>query len=151
MDIPNSRLNSTHATATEFQSLEPETPNQYQVAREQFGPPQSREVFASSPSLAESSEYIDSFGRRESRGTLSERLSGSLTIRQGGSFLPRSSLRALSGRIAHRPERLPCSPLFRPSHRANSPRQRPSQRNSRTVRAGLNADPWTTACQPWRK
>jgi hypothetical protein len=44
--------------------------------------------------------------------------------RQGSSFLPSSSLRALSGRVAHPPERLPCSLSFRalrPTRPANSP------------------------------
>jgi hypothetical protein len=50
----------------------------------------------------------------EASGKYQNELSRFLIRCQGSSFLPRSSLRALSGRVAHPPERLPCPLLFRP-------------------------------------
>jgi hypothetical protein len=43
MDIPNTRLNSTDASATEFRGGEGKTANQRKVVREQIGSPRSRE------------------------------------------------------------------------------------------------------------
>jgi hypothetical protein len=61
----------------------------------------------------------------EASGEYQNELSHFFIRRQGSSFLPRSSLRALSGRVAHPPERLPRALLFRavrPTGTANCPR-----------------------------
>jgi hypothetical protein len=82
-------------------------------------------VFASSPGRAESSERIDFSSAGEASGEHQNELSRFLIRHQGSSFLPRSSLRALSGRVAHLLERLPRALLFRavrPTHPANCPR-----------------------------
>jgi hypothetical protein len=109
----------------------------------------AEKAFASSPGLAESSEQIDCSSAGEASGEYQSELSRFLIGHQGSSFLPGSSLRALSGRVAHPPERLAFTLIFRalrPTRPANC--QRPahlSRHNPRAPRSRVDMSP-TTCC-----
>jgi hypothetical protein len=78
-------------------------------------------------------------------------LSGSSISRQGRLFIPRSSLRPLSGRIAHHPKLPPRSISFHSLGPANSAgRHRANQGNPPALPSALDAPPWTTDRSPWR-
>jgi hypothetical protein len=79
-------------------------------------------VFASSPGWPRVQRGSTSSSEGEASGEYQNESSRFCIRRQGSSMLPRSSLRALSGRVAHPPERLSCSLLFRPTRSANCPR-----------------------------
>jgi hypothetical protein len=81
--------------------------NQHTVVREQIHSPQT----PAGPRVQSISTFSSA---GEASGEYQNELSRFLIRRQDSSFLPRSSLRALSGRIAHHPLRLPCSLLSRP-------------------------------------
>jgi hypothetical protein len=125
MDIPNWRLNSTDSTATEFQSGSVKRRINTRSCGNKLTRLGAGKVFVSSLGLAENSEQIDFSFSGEALGEYQNELSRFLIRHQGSSFLPRSSLRPLSGRVAHPPERLSCSLLFRPvrpTRPANCPR-----------------------------
>jgi hypothetical protein len=146
MDIPNWRLNSTDWTATEFQSGRVKQRINTASCGNKLTRLGAGKVFASSPGLAESSEHISFSSAGEASGEYQNELSDFFIRRQGSSFLPRSSLRALSGRVAHPPERLSCSVLFRPARPANCLRPPPlSRHNPRAPRSRVNMSP-TTCC-----
>jgi hypothetical protein len=138
MDI----LNSTDETATEFQTGRVKQRINTRSCRNKLTRLGAQKVFVSSPGLAESSEQIDFSSAGEASGKYQNELSRFSIRRQGSSFLPRSSLRALSGRVAHPPERLSRSLFFRPgrpTRPANCQRPaHPSRHNPRAPRSRVD-------------
>jgi hypothetical protein len=83
-------------------------------------------MFTSRPDLTPRVQSVSTLSAAgKASGRCQNELLGSFISHQGGLFFPISSSQPLSGRIAHHPERIPCSLLFCASCPANSPRPAP--------------------------